>query len=180
MDRVDDLLAQSREDRRGGRVDTGRRALVEAEALCRSSGDERRLVDVLKGLAQLDRDTGAAARARPIYEEAVAVCRRLDDPLLVAHTVRHLGDLMMELCDAADAGRCYDEAVALYRASAGRDDLDFANVLRPAAVHAEAVGDTQSALRLWREARDLYERAAVDAGVMECTGRIERLSPSAG
>jgi tetratricopeptide (TPR) repeat protein len=173
-------MQQYREARLADRADEARRLLQEADGLSRATGDDRDLVDVLKGLAQFERDTGAPARALPIYEEAVTIARRLDDALLLAHTVRHLGDSLMELGDAAAAGPCFDEALSLYRAHPEGADLDLANALRPAAVHAELVGDAPAALRLWREARDLYERAAVDAGVMECARRIERLSQSAG
>lgn len=177
MSRVAELVQQYREARRSGRADEARRLLMEADQLGRATGDQRGLVDVLKGLAQLDRDEGRPDAATPRYEEAVAIGRTLNDPLLLAHTVRHLGDLHLARGDLATAGQCFDEAVSLYRTHPGRHELDLANALRSVALHREATGHLEHAARLWAEARDGYARAGIDAAIAECERRLATLVP---
>ena len=170
------LLDQAQRARRENRLIDARRDLVEAVTLCRQAGARRELAQGLKALGQIERDTGDGEAARPLYEEAVAICRTEGDPLLLAHTVRHLGDIHQDAGRGDLAEPCYREALALYR---GRDDappLDLANAIRPLAMLKDDAGQVRESMRLWEEARDLYEAAGVHEGVTECSARLARLS----
>ena len=66
--------------------------------------------------------------------------------------------------------------MALYRASQDAPPLDLANAIRSLAVLTGQSGQTDRALPLWTEARNIYEEAGVQGGVNECSARIARLS----
>lgn len=75
----------------------------------------------------------------------------------------------------AEAASCYAEALALYRAGGATQPLELANTLRGLALVHEARGEGEEAAHLWREARDLYSRAGVAAGVAESERRLAAL-----
>ena len=152
------------------------RDLVEAVALCRQSGEQRKLVQALKALGQVERDLGRGEAARPLYEEAIAICRAEGDPLTLAHTVRHLGDIHRDAGRAALAEPCYDEALELYRSHDRTPPLDLANAIRPLAILKEDRGQVEEARELWEEARDLYAAVNVPEGVAESSARLARLN----
>lgn len=109
------------------------------------------------------------------YLEAVALLRDCDAPLKLAHTLRHLGDLHRERGDLSDAADCYAEALGLYRANPAASTLDLANAVRSFAVLQDAAGDAAVAEVLWDEARSLYRRAHVPAGVANSASRVALL-----
>ena len=59
--------------------------------------------------------------------------------------------------------------LALYRQARDAPPLDVANALRSAAVHAEAIGDGDSAEAFWLQARQRY--AALDDVFEKLTGQ---------
>jgi len=66
--------------------------------------------------------------------------------------------------------------LTLYRATPDARPLDIANAMRSAAVHAEAIGDNETARAFWIQARDRY--AALDngsPGVAEASAKIASL-----
>ncbi len=79
-----------------------------------------------------------------------------------AHCLRHLGDILREAGRGTEAELVLRAAEALYRTL--DDPLGLANTLRPLAL---LHGDSALAFELWREARDLYRKVGVDAGVAE-------------
>jgi tetratricopeptide (TPR) repeat protein len=171
-----EMMEEADRARREHRLADARRDFAEALVLCRRTGERQDLLRALKGLGQIERDLGRVAAARPLYEEAVALCRETEDPLVLAHTVRHLGDIHRDAARMDLAEPCYQEALALYRSTERTATLDLANAVRPLAILKEAVGSTEEARQLWREARDLYTVAAVEEGAVECSQRLDRLS----
>ncbi|MCH7592049.1 MAG: tetratricopeptide repeat protein [Planctomycetes bacterium] len=171
------LVRQAHAARRENRLTDAHRDLVEAVALCRQDGAQRELVQALRGLGQIERDLGRGDAARPLYEEAVAIARAEGEPLALAHAVRHLGDLHHDAGRIELAERCYDEALAVYRSHKDTLPLDLANAIRPLGVLKDNAGEVDEARRLLEEARDLYTSVNVREGVVECSFRLDRLSP---
>ncbi|HEV7485885.1 MAG TPA: ankyrin repeat domain-containing protein [Thermoanaerobaculia bacterium] len=166
-DPIDTLMQRGRRVR-FSQPEEARTLFAEAAKKSRERGARRKLVDALKGVAQIDRDLGRRAEALPSYEEAVAACRDIGDPLLFAHTLRHLGDLHHD--DGRDdlAEPLYDEALALYRTS-DAPPLDLANAIRSLAI----IKDTAE---LWEEAFRLYVATNVAPGVVEAAMRLAKLA----
>ena len=59
------------------------------------------------------------------------------------------------------------EAIAIHRNQEPLPRLHLANGLRVAALIKETAASGDEALRFWAEARDLYRRAGIEAGVTE-------------
>ncbi|MCY3699535.1 MAG: tetratricopeptide repeat protein [Gemmatimonadetes bacterium] len=174
-DVVESLVRKGMTARLEDRPDDAMRHMKAAVALARRGEDPLALARALHGQANVERDRGEARAAVALYLEAVPLCRQGDDPLVFAHTVRHLGDVLRELGDLTKAARCYAESLAVYRADPAAPPLDVANAVRSAAILCEAQDDPDQARLLWTEARDLYRRAGVEAGISESATRLERL-----
>lgn len=152
-----------------------RRQLREAVDLCREAGADRELATALRRLGHVEQDAGRIEAATARYEEAVAAARRTGDQLLLAHAIRHVGDAHRAARRLAAAETCYDEALALYAAEDEPPALDYANAIRPIAILKEALGDTDEARHLWKQAKALYATVPVAAGVAECDENLTRL-----
>jgi tetratricopeptide (TPR) repeat protein len=125
--------------------------------------------------AKAERDAGRSEAAIALYGEAAETARRDGDVLALAHRLRHIGDIHLEAGRIAEAGLCYDEALALYRSRADAKPLDLANALRPMGLLSEARKEPDAARRHWTEARALYAKAGVAAGVAECDRHLAAL-----
>jgi len=169
---IDSLLDQAAQARRGNRLSDAMRDLVEAVALCRKAGDPLRLARSLTALGQIERDKGNGSAALQHYEEAVALYCAQGDALKMAHAVRHVGDIHQDAGRLKLAEPCYNEALVIYRAHKETPPLDLANAIRGMALLKEATGDKAQAKALWQEARDLYAKENVEAGVKESSRRI--------
>jgi len=113
------------------------------------------------------RSEGRFDDARRDYLELVDMLRDVPHPRLTAHTLRHLGDIEREMGRNDLAEPHLVEALELARRE-NVSTLELANTIRPLALVRDDV-------TLWEEARALYERANVHAGVDEATRRIARL-----
>ena len=170
------LMRQAYRARREKRLADAHRDFVAAVVQCRQTGEQRELVQSLKGLGQIERDLGRGDAARLLYEEAVAICRKEADALTLAHTVRHLGDIHQDAGRVELAEPCYQEALAIYRSHKETSPLELANAIRPLAILIEDAGQVEEAILLWEEARDLYAAVNVPEGVAECLARLARLT----
>ena len=108
---------------------------------------------------------GALVRQR----RAVAFRREQGDAAALAHAVRHIADILVEAGRAGEAGEPIAEMLALYRQARDAPPLDIANALRTAALHAEAIGDGDSAEAFWLQARQRY--ALLDEVFEKLTGQ---------
>jgi len=169
------LMRQANQARRENRLADAHRDFVAAVAHCRQTGKQLELVQSLEGLGQIERDLGRGDAARPLYEEAVAICREEDDALTLAHAVRHLGDIHQDAGRVELAEPCYNEALAIYRSHKETSPLDLANAIRPLAILKGRAGEKEEAIRLWKEAGDLYGAANVQEGVTESSAQLARL-----
>lgn len=91
--------------------------------------------------------------------------------LRFAHAIRHAADVLRDMKRDREAIRKYEEALAVYRTLEHRP-LDLANTLRGYALAWESLGEIERAREGWREARDLYEKVQVQAGVDEASERL--------
>ena len=123
-------------------------------------------------MGRAERNLGNTEQALHLYQEAVALYRTVDQPLRLAHTVRHAADLNRELGNTKAAECEYAEALALYRAGERTAPLDLANTLNGYSMLLIATGDREAARQLTLEARDLYQRCGVAAGVADCDRRL--------
>ncbi|WP_419949527.1 tetratricopeptide repeat protein [Candidatus Palauibacter sp.] len=172
---VESLFQRGMAARREGRPAEALEHMKAAVALARAHGDPIALARALHGRANVERDRGRSDIALRLYREAIPLCRQGDDPLVLSHTLRHLGDVLRASGDLATAEPCYTEALALYRVHGATPALDVANAVRPLALLRETLGQREEARALWREARDLYREAGVEAGVAESSAHLEQL-----
>jgi tetratricopeptide (TPR) repeat protein len=163
----EDLIAAGYEARREQRAGDAEVAFAEAARLAEAAGDRRLLARALTGMGQMARDGGRGTDALEYYRAAVAQLRGLDEPLRLAHTVRHVGDILRQQGQPEDACGCYEEALVIYRGRGETPPLDLANTLAGYARTRGDLRDTEAAVALWLEARDLYAAANVQAGVAE-------------
>jgi tetratricopeptide (TPR) repeat protein len=126
------------------------------------------IVDALDK-ARRDRKRGRVEEAERGYRGAAGLARSANDPVTLAHALRHVSDLARQRGARSEAFELASEAVDLYRR--GDDLLGLANALRLKALSAPG---KDQAVACWQEARDLYESAAVPAGVAECDSQLGR------
>jgi hypothetical protein len=62
----------------------------------------------------------------------------------------------------------YLEAAGIYRQLDEKATLDLANTLRGLALVNESTAKPDASRSLWQEARELYAKCNVEAGVAEC------------
>lgn len=133
--------------------------------------DQRRQAAIYAAAAQQSRAAGDFYDALLQQRRAITLLRDAGDRTALAHAIRHLADILVDAGRAGEASESITEMLTLYRAIPDAQPLDIANALRSAAVHAEALGDNETARAFWIQARERY--AALD-------GVFERLTGSPG
>lgn len=123
--------------------------------------------DSLIAQARQARAAGDVAGAGALYRQASAIVRASADEQQLAFALRHVSEMERESGRADAALAAADEAIALYR-SRPAQALDLANALRLRALALESTSRSDEGEASWREARDLYAQAGVEAGVAEC------------
>ena len=146
--------------------------LTTAVEICRSIDAKRELSIALGKLGHVEQDDTAKLAC---YREAVVAARECGDAMRLAHAVRHLGDVDRNAGRLQDAHACYDEALALYRGADSPPTLDFANAVRPMAILKARLGESEAAVVLWREAKELYAAVGIADGVEEAERWLARL-----
>lgn len=170
---IGDLIERVYTARRDASPDEAHLFAVEAVERARGSQQPELLVRALMALGQCYRDEGRFSDGERAYVEAANLCRREDVPALVmAHVIRHLGDVTAELGRFGLAKTHYEEALDLYREIEDVPPATLANAIRPLARLYDLLDEHAEAVDYWREARDLYEAANVEAGIEECTMRL--------
>ena len=169
------LLDQAQQARREHHPGDARLHQQEAVRLCRESTDPLLLARALTGLGKIERDLSNPAKALRAYQEAAMIYRNADDDLRYAHAIRHVGDIYREEKLLGPAGPCYRAALDIYHAHPHSEPLDVANAIRGYALLKEETKEPLEAIGLWKEARELYAKVKVEAGVAESTRRIALL-----
>jgi tetratricopeptide (TPR) repeat protein len=130
--------------------------------------DRRQQAAIYAAAAQQSRNAGDFYDALLQQRRAVTLLRDIGDPAALAHAIRHLADILVADGQAREAAESITEMLTLYRATPDAQPLDIANAMRSAAVHAEAIGDNETARAFWIQARDRY--AALDDVFERLTG----------
>jgi tetratricopeptide (TPR) repeat protein len=172
---IEELLRQGWQARREGRLDDAKSQFSAAVTLAKEKPGVA-LAQPLTGLGQIERDLGDGPSALQRYLEAAALYRRHGDVQRIAHTIRHVADIYRQAGQAEAAEPHYREALTLYREDPRTSSLDLANTIRGLALLKSNASAQEDARRLWMEARDLYARADVQAGVVESSERLAVLA----
>jgi tetratricopeptide (TPR) repeat protein len=160
--------------RREGRAADSRAIFFKAVRSAAEEGDRPDLAEALCGLGQAERDIGNLPASRHHYQGAAVLYREIGPPASLAFALRHEADVARELGLPAEAEPLYLEAEAIYRQQGEAAELDLANTLRGLALVFESSGRADASKPLFEQARALYEKCKVQAGVAECE---EKLSP---
>jgi tetratricopeptide (TPR) repeat protein len=172
----EELIARAAQHRRERKPTDAALEWAKAVERSRQQNDIPNLIRSLRGAAETERDLGRNCEAEELYEEAVSLCRKHNsDELSLAHMVRHLGDVRRRIGQHEGAQSCYEESLGIYRREPAANLLDVANALRPFAILKEKMGDFDRARAFWRDARQLYQSLAIDAGVAEASEALVRL-----
>ena len=95
------------------------------------------------------------------------------EALNLAHTIRHRADALRRSGELDESAKCYAEALEIYRAHPEVSALELANAIRGAALLDEKLARHDRAIVLWKEAKALYEKAGVEAGVEEASKHLK-------
>lgn len=174
-DTLKGLIARGYRARREDRVADSRVVFIEAVRRAAVEADRASLAEALCGLAQAERDIGNSEAAAHQYANAALLYRELGQPERLAYAVRHRADIFRETGKAAEAEPLYLEAEEIYRQLGEKALLDLANTLRGLALLNESTARTEAARTIWNEARALYAKCNVEAGVAECSKRLSEI-----
>jgi hypothetical protein len=167
-----ELFARGYQARRENRIADSRAIFIKAVRNAAEEGDRPSLAEALSGLAQAERDIGNLEAARLHYAGAATLYREIGPPARLAYAIRHEADILREESLPAEAEPLYLEAESIYRSQGEEAALDLANTLRGLALLAESSGEPDASKSLWQEARQLYAKCNVEAGVAECDAKI--------
>jgi tetratricopeptide (TPR) repeat protein len=167
-----ELFARGYQARRENRIADSRAIFLSGVRNAAEAADRSSLAEALCGLGQAERDIGSLEAARHHYAGAVTLYREIGPPARVAYALRREADVFLEESRPAEAEPLYVEAASIYRQQGEESSLDLANTLRGLALVAESSGKTEASKSLWREARELYAKCKVDAGVTECDRKL--------
>lgn len=167
-------FARGYQARKENRLADARAIFLKAVRSAAEEGDRPDLAEALCGLGQAEHGIGNLEAARHHYQSAAVLYREIGSPASLAHALRHEADILREMCRPAEAEPLYLEAEGIYRQAGQAAGLDLANTLRGLALVYESSGRADASRPLFEQARALYAKCNVRAGVAECE---EKLSP---
>jgi tetratricopeptide (TPR) repeat protein len=167
-------FAKGYKARREGRAADSRAIFLKAVRSAAEEGDRPSLAEALCGLGQAERDIGNLEASRHHYAGAAVLYRQIGPPARLAYALRHEADILREASLPVEAEPLYVEAEGIYRKQGEEAELDLANTLRGLALVYESTGKADASRLLFEQARALYAKCNVRAGVAECE---EKLSP---
>ena len=171
---IQKLFAKGYEARKLHQFPESRDAFLEAVRDAATDGDRALLAEALCGLAQAERDFDNLKASAHHYHNAVVLYRQLEQPERLAYALRHEAEVLREDGKSAEAEELFKEAETIYRGFGDKAALDLANTLRGLALVNEAEGRKDGARKFWREARELYAKCRVEAGVAECDRKLSQ------
>jgi tetratricopeptide (TPR) repeat protein len=167
-----ELFARGYKARREGHIADSRAIFIKAVRSAAEEGDRPSLAEALCGLGQAERDIGNLEAARLHYAGAATLYREIGPPARLAYAIRHEADIFRKEGRPGDAEPLYLEAEKIYRQQGDEAALDLANTLRGLALVTESSAKPDASRSLWQEARQLYAKCRVEAGVAECDAKI--------
>jgi tetratricopeptide (TPR) repeat protein len=169
-----DLFARGHEARREDRLADSRAVFIEAVRRAAIEADRPSLAEALCGLAQAERGTGNLEAATHHYANAAVLYRELGLRERLAYAIRHEADVRRETGKDVEAEPLYLEAEEIYRQLGEQATLDLANTLRGLVLVNESISKMDASKALWQEARELYAKCNVNAGVAECDEKLSQ------
>jgi tetratricopeptide (TPR) repeat protein len=167
-------FARGYKARREDRLADSRAIFIKAVRSAAEEGVRPALAEALCGLGQAERGIGNLEAARHHYASAAVLYRQIGPPERLAYAIRHEADILREAGLPAEAEPLYLEAEAIYREQGEGAELDLANTLRGLGLANESLGRSDASRSLFEQARALYAKCNVEAGVAECD---EKLAP---
>jgi tetratricopeptide (TPR) repeat protein len=168
------LFERGYQARREDRLADSRAIFIDAVRKASIEADRPSLAEALCGLAQAERDIGNSEAASHHYANAAVLYRQVGPPARLAYAIRHEADVLREMCHPAEAEPLYLEAAGIYRQLGEKATLDLANTLRGLALVNESAVKMDASKALWQEARELYAKCNVEAGVAECNKKLSQ------
>jgi tetratricopeptide (TPR) repeat protein len=167
-------FARGYQARRENRLADSRAVFIKVVRSASEVADRPALAEALCGLGQAERDIGSLEPASHHYANAAVLYRQIGPPARLAYALRHEADILRELDQPAEAEPLYLEAEGIYRQQGEQADLDLANTLRGLALVNESTGRTSASRSLLEQARELYTKCNVEAGVAECNRKLSQ------
>jgi tetratricopeptide (TPR) repeat protein len=168
-------FARGYQARREGRAADSRAIFIKAVRSAAEEGDRPSLAEALCGLGQAERDIGNLPAARHHYQSAAVLYREIGPAARLAYVLRHEADILREENLPAEAEPLYLEAEGIYRQQGEKATLDLANTLRGLALVYESLSKADASRSLFDQARVLYAKCDVKAGVAECEEKLRNL-----
>jgi tetratricopeptide (TPR) repeat protein len=167
-------FARGYKARREGHLADSRAIFLKAVRSAAEEGDRPSLAEALCGLGQAEHGIGNLEAARHHYASAAVLYRQIGPLARLAYALRHEADILREASLPVEAEPLYVEAEGIYRQQGEEAELDLANTLRGLALVYESTGRADASRSFFEQARDLYAKCNVPAGVAGCE---EKLSP---
>ncbi len=167
-------FARGYQARREDRLADSRAIFLKAVRSASEEGDRPSLAEALCGLGQAERGIGNLEAARHHYAGAALLYREIGPPERLAYAIRHEADILREACLPAEAEPLYLEAEGIYRQQGEVAALDLAKTLRGLALVNESLGRRDASRLLFEQARELYAKCNVEAGVAECNKKLSQ------
>ncbi len=167
-------FARGYQARREDRLADSRAIFLKAVRSAAEEGDRPSLAEALSGLGQAERGIGNLEAARHHYAGAAVLYRQIGPPERLAYAIRHEADILREACLPTEAEPLYLEAEGVYRQQGEVAALDLANTLRGLALVNESLGRRDASRLLFEQARELYAKCNVEAGVAECNKKLSK------
>ena len=168
-------FARGYQARREGRLADSRAIFLKAVRSAAEGADRPDLAEALCGLGQAERGIGNLEAARHHYAGAAVLYRQIGPPERLAYALRHEADILREASLPAEAEPLYVEAAGIYQQHGEDAELDLANTLRGLALANESLGKVDASKSLFEQARALYAKCNVEAGVAECKEKLSQL-----
>jgi tetratricopeptide (TPR) repeat protein len=165
-------FARGYQARKEGRAADSRAVFLKAVRSAAEEGDRPSLAEAFCGLGQAERDIGNLQAARHHYQGAAVLYREIGPPARLAYALRHEAEILRKLCLPLEAEPLYLEAEGIYRQQGEKAELDLANTLRGLALVYESSDRADASRSLFEQARALYAKCNVQAGVAECERKL--------
>jgi tetratricopeptide (TPR) repeat protein len=168
----EELFARGYQARRQNQLAESRAAFLEGVRKAALETNRPLLAEALCGLAQAERGIGNLEAAAHQFSNAAILYRDLGQPERLAFAMRHQADVLRELLKFSEAEPLYRQAEQIYRQLGEPATMGLANTLRGLALIKRATARLEESKTLWQQARQLYSKCKVTAGVEECDKQL--------
>ena len=175
---VEEMLRTAKIFKEENRLDEAIRGLHTALELCEKYKVRKEQTRPLSLLGNIQYDLGNNKASLESYQDALIIAEEESTPEQIAHIAQHIADVERELGSLKESQSHYRKALKYYRSNVSGHMLSMANSLRGFALLKEKMVDYADAKKMWREAKDLYEKMKAHDRVKECLSRLKKLELS--